>query len=204
MQIVKLLLDGRGLFRRKFLYDAVVDINAKNLEGRTALGMLEGQTQIDNGEIRNMLCRAGALSAPLPTVTSNNDFLKSPVPILERLMVLRSRQKTQMTNEVRNILLGVMVLFVTVTYQAALNPPGGVWQDNYNPQTDQSNSTVRFNSTVPFNSTVSLNVTGELILPATQKAENEAPHKAGRVIMNRYVFFLVLGYNSVCFFYPSA
>jgi hypothetical protein len=36
----------------------------------------------------------------------------------------------------RNALLVVAVLLITVTYQAVLSPPGGLWQDDYKPETN--------------------------------------------------------------------
>jgi hypothetical protein len=75
MQIVRLLLDGWSFFHN------TVDINAKNLTGFRALDKLRGQ--INNSKIRNMLCR---------TVNSYKDFFISPVPILNKLRILRFRQ----------------------------------------------------------------------------------------------------------------
>lgn len=61
----------------------------------------------------------------------------------------------------RNIILGVATLIATATYQAALSPPGGYWQDN------SSNSTA--NSTV---------------VPANSSSIVEKPHQAGDIILS--------------------
>ncbi|KAL3742359.1 hypothetical protein ACJRO7_017779 [Eucalyptus globulus] len=66
----------------------------------------------------------------------------------------------------RNIILVLATLIMTVTYQAALSPPGGYWRDN------SSNSTVVTNSS------------GIAV---------EKPHKAGDIILNGsklYEFFV--------------
>ncbi|XWS35584.1 hypothetical protein CRYUN_Cryun20dG0009700 [Craigia yunnanensis] len=41
-------------------------------------------------------------------------------------------RKTDSPSDVRNILLIVATLIAAVTFQAGVNPPGGVWQDNIN------------------------------------------------------------------------
>ena len=75
MQAVSHLLAWGGRF---------VCINYKNLEGKTALDILQEQPQdVDNSEMRAM----------------------------------------------RNALVVVAVPLVTVTYEAALSPHGGLWQD---------------------------------------------------------------------------
>ncbi|XP_039166694.1 uncharacterized protein LOC120292527 [Eucalyptus grandis] len=61
----------------------------------------------------------------------------------------------------RNIILGVATLIATATYQAALSPPGGYWQDN------SSNPTA--NSTV---------------VTANSSSIVEKPHKAGDIILS--------------------
>ena len=73
MQAVSHLLD----WGRRF-----VNINEKNLEGKTALDIWEGQRRqgVDNSEMRVILESAGALTASsLPTVTSSYaHYLRKP------------------------------------------------------------------------------------------------------------------------------
>ncbi|GLT66405.1 hypothetical protein SLA2020_387700 [Shorea laevis] len=95
--------------------------------------MLQG----DNQPIKDMLCRTR-----IPRVESLADYLKSPVKFEEKIYILFLRQKTKITNDTRNILLVVAALLVTITFQIAVNPPGGVWQDDSAPPTtNTSNST---------------------------------------------------------------
>jgi hypothetical protein len=168
----------------RWLLDCRVLVNLKNLEGFTALDIVEEQTQVDNQEMRKMLCRAGALStSSLPKVASFADYLRSPIPINEKLYICFFRQRMLMSNDMRNMLLVVAVLLVTVAYQAVLSPPGGFWQDNYIPGTNTQ-----------------LNIT------ATTGTRNGAsqvvPHRVGTVTMARHFFHLLLGINTLTFYIP--
>ena len=103
------------------------NVNEKNLEDKTALDILEGQrTQgVDNSEMRVILDGAGALTASsLLTVTSPHARYLSEVATPETVV------KEPLSDEKRNALLVVAALLITVTYQAILSPPGGLWQDN--------------------------------------------------------------------------
>uniref|UniRef100_A0A2N9F9J5 PGG domain-containing protein n=1 Tax=Fagus sylvatica TaxID=28930 RepID=A0A2N9F9J5_FAGSY len=82
-----------------------VNVNLKNLEGKTAWDILQEQTQVDNSEIKALLRDARPF----------NVFMSS---------------YTYFLYEKRNALLVVAVLLVSVTYQAVLNPPGGLWQED--------------------------------------------------------------------------
>ncbi|XP_059441803.1 ankyrin repeat-containing protein BDA1-like [Corylus avellana] len=126
-QVVRWLLDSTLLF-----------VNAKNSEGFTALDIaVDSQTQADNQEMRNMLRRAGAKRASsLTKVVDWADYHRSPVTIYDKLCVLFLRQRTQLSNDFRSMLLVVAVLLVTIAYQAVLSPPGGFWQDNFIPGTN--------------------------------------------------------------------
>jgi hypothetical protein len=120
----------------KWLLGAGVRINLKNSRGFTALDILpvDNNGMKDNSKMKNMLCRAGALksASSVRTVKSYEDFLKSHISIystLRKLYISMLRQQKSMKNDERSMLLMVVVLFITATYQAALSPPGGVWQD---------------------------------------------------------------------------
>ena len=112
-----------------------LDINAKNSGGTsTALDIaMDRQTQVDNQVMRNMLCRAGAKRASSLPKSSSEDYFRSPITFTEKLIIIFYRGKMVFSNDMRNMLLVVAVLLVTVAYQAVLGPPGGFWQDNYIP-----------------------------------------------------------------------
>ena len=107
-----------------------VNINEKNLEGKTALDILEGQRRqgVDNSEMRVILARAGALTASsLPTVTpSHEHYLRLPGSCeRKKIIYIGNQVMKRKIDEKRNALLVVAALLVTVTYQAILSPPGG-------------------------------------------------------------------------------
>ncbi|XP_059443820.1 ankyrin repeat-containing protein BDA1-like [Corylus avellana] len=165
-QIVRLILNFRSFFRCK------VDISAKNFRGYRALDMLQGnKANKQNQEIKDMLRSAKCFSIfHLPKVESFADYLKSPVQIDEKIYIFFLRQRTKMTNDTRNILLVVAALLVTVTFQATLSPPGGVWQDNK-----------LANSVAP---------TGVIV---------EDAHYAGTAVMDEYLFGVLAVLNVISF-----
>jgi hypothetical protein len=168
--------------------DAAVRINRKNLRRFTDLDILQEQMQVDNNEMKYMLCRAAAVRASslIPTVKSYEALLKSHCLIYstyKKLLIWRLRQQKKITNDLRNILVVIVVLFITATYQTALSPPaGGVWQDNYNPPTDN-----QFNTTFPI---IPNNVTSDL---------SPTPHRVGTVTMKNNDFTLLTSTNGACF-----
>ena len=109
-----------------------VYLNEKNLAGQTALDILQEKFQeVDNSEMRAILDRAGALTASsVPTVTSYAHYLMLP-KFCKRVMIHIGHQLKGMTDERRSALLVVAALLVTVTYQAVITPPGGLWQDDH-------------------------------------------------------------------------
>ncbi|EXC26788.1 Ankyrin repeat-containing protein [Morus notabilis] len=99
-----------------------IDLNAKNSAGLTALDISPEQTQPNSGTLKLMLHRAGALKASaLPTVPKLADSLKSKMSWREKWIISDYRKRLYLSNEDRNIILLVAVLFATANYQAALD-----------------------------------------------------------------------------------
>ena len=136
-----------------------VDVNVKNLVGKTARDILQEQTQVTQVDrlIEVLLRRAGAKRASsLPKVTSYADYLRPKVSLPEKLRIQRSRDKWSISEEKRNALLVVATLLITVTYQGILSPPGGLKQDDPKPVTNHEFNTlapVSPYSTLTFQST---------------------------------------------------
>ncbi|KAG6635877.1 ankyrin repeat-containing protein BDA1-like isoform X2 [Carya illinoinensis] len=163
-----------------------VDKNIKNSANQTAIELiLEKMHKGGDEEIRIKrmisswsivtLC-AKIVSSPLPEVPHLKTFISSRISIFEKCYIFVFREYMELGNDTRNMLLVVATLAVTATYQAALSPPGGVWQDNSNAATDTGAS--------------------ELLV-------SQPSHQAGRVIMstgNSYLFFTL---NTLNFFTNS-
>ncbi|XP_023922311.1 ankyrin repeat-containing protein BDA1 [Quercus suber] len=157
-----------------------VDVDVKNLEGKTARDILQGSEQTQVGrKIKVMLHRAKALKASsLPKVTSYADYLRPKVGRREKFRIRRTREQQTISDERRNVLLVVATMLLTVTYQGILSPPGGLWQDDYKPGTNESNT----------------------IAPNGKINTTLHSHEAGAVIGSRktsFWFFMLL--NSVTF-----
>ncbi|XP_052876395.1 uncharacterized protein LOC108451305 [Gossypium arboreum] len=107
-------------------------INAKNLEGLTALDI---QSQYPWNERQadrfiDMLSKAGGLCAspssiPNTSIPSFDDIksLKKNMTWVEKCKTRAGRGKKGMPYEMRNTFLVVTVLIITTTYEASLNPP---------------------------------------------------------------------------------
>lgn len=114
----------------RLLIDSKIDLNAKNLGELTALDIVEiNHSQVYSAEMRDMLVTAGALRgfslAPAPL---HEQELRSKITFNERVAICATRLRRRISNDTRNALLVVTILFATITYEAALNPPGGVYE----------------------------------------------------------------------------
>ncbi|KAL4634560.1 hypothetical protein ACB092_04G208900 [Castanea dentata] len=111
-----------------FAWSSEVDIKIKNKEGKTAWGILQTQTQVDNSDMRKILIRVGASKdSSITTDSSYAHYLRPPkCRLLEKIRTNYARQMTTISDDKRNALLVVAALLITVTYQAALSPPGGL------------------------------------------------------------------------------
>ncbi|KAG4127558.1 hypothetical protein ERO13_D10G222166v2 [Gossypium hirsutum] len=119
-RVVKVLL---GHLRRD-------QINAKNLEGLTALDIQSqypwNERQADR--IIDMLRKAGGLSASSPSLpsTSTSVYIKSlkdKTSWHQKWATRAGRGMKRMPHEMRNTFLVVTVLIITTTFEASLNPP---------------------------------------------------------------------------------
>ncbi|KAK7841852.1 ankyrin repeat-containing protein bda1 [Quercus suber] len=135
----------------RLLLDSGVDINAENLMGDTAGGILvkrqEGvEYSRSSMEISEMLQRA--------EVNKCARYLRSIVLSLEEIRLLQVDKWAKISDDRRNVVLVVATLLMTVTYQGVLSPPGGLWQDYYYPGSSLSNATHKpyrgFNETSPY------------------------------------------------------
>ena len=115
------------------LLNCGVNLNARNLEGRTAQDMLQEQTQANNSVIRDLLICCGALSCSLrPGILGKTGLFFERL----RLLIKSAHEGSRISNDDRNALLVVAALLITITYQVVITPPGGLWQDGCQPGVD--------------------------------------------------------------------
>ena len=128
------------------LLNCGVNLNVRNLEGHTAQDMLQEQGQVNNGEIRDMLSHSGALSC------SCSRILRKTVLFFERLriQIKTTREGSRISNDDRNALLVVAALLITITYQVVITPPGGLWQDDYDPEINYNSSNLASQKTAHY------------------------------------------------------
>ncbi|RID65696.1 hypothetical protein BRARA_D00876 [Brassica rapa] len=114
----------------------IVKVKAKNLDGKTAMDILQTHQSPCFPEARKLfysikerlLCRstttlAGYLSKNLSFIEKRNNLLG-----LSNLSL--TRERSVHSSDHRDAILVVAILIVTATYQAGLSPPGGFRQDN--------------------------------------------------------------------------
>ncbi|KAF8412912.1 hypothetical protein HHK36_000884 [Tetracentron sinense] len=150
-----------------------VKVNAMNANNQTALDVLLQLPGGVNGEIQDILHRAKAkrgdeiISTSPPLINQQSWVVsKIPRPLRGWKAHFRRAMFSDYSIEVRSALLVVAALTATATFQAGVNPPGGVWQDNFNP--NYNNGTTIF-------------------------TPSEMPHEAGTAIMatnfNLFIMF---------------
>nr|DAD29549.1 TPA_asm: hypothetical protein HUJ06_031017 [Nelumbo nucifera] len=159
LQMVKFLLeDFSG--RKK------VNLNVKNKNGNTALQeLLLLQSNEVSRDIENILSHHEATSI----------FSEMKKSFAKKRDFFKYRKGIDPPGEVRNAILVVVTLIATATFQVGINFPGGVWQDDFNPDYSTLNSTTL----------------------ASQK-----PHVAGTSILatrSLLIFYLILVYNTLAF-----
>ncbi|KAL3497439.1 hypothetical protein ACH5RR_040171 [Cinchona calisaya] len=95
------------------LQENIVDVNAKNANGNTALDLFQGD---NNSEIAQSLESAGAFRA-------------------KDIGPFNAQNGGEWLARKRDALMIVAILIATMAFQAGVTPPGGVWQEDSNDAT---------------------------------------------------------------------
>ncbi|XP_022880887.1 ankyrin repeat-containing protein BDA1-like [Olea europaea var. sylvestris] len=154
-----------------------VHVNEKNLEGKTALDILNPE----NVEARKILISAGAKkgSSLVDDATSCENYLKSTMTRKESLFLFGAYLDYGLSGNMRNAFLVVVVLIATAAFQAALTPPFWISHNGTTP--------VFPSITSVYNETTSTNST------STNFGENTPLIAKTSVIMNTIAFSLAMG-----------
>ncbi|KAF8412855.1 hypothetical protein HHK36_000827 [Tetracentron sinense] len=154
------------------IYTVRVKVNAMNANNQTALDVLL-QLPGENGEIKDILRRAKAkrgdeiISPSRPLTSDQISRVVSEIPRPLRGWKARFRRVvfSDYSIEVRSALLVVAALTATATFQTGVNPPGGVWQDDFHPGYNNVSNTNTTTTTTIF-------------------SPREMSHEAGTAIMS--------------------
>ncbi|KAK3189305.1 hypothetical protein Dsin_028866 [Dipteronia sinensis] len=170
-QIVKLLI-------------GTVNVNAKNLNGLTAMDMFNLMGDSRDNKVGKILHRAKAKpSSKVAYPTSLAQFFFRDLTLIEKrdkYFGVSGQNQKKSADYIRNIVLVVAVLIATATYQAGLSPPGGYWQDDH------------------------FNVQPSMIINDTTTSDvnqwQQEPHRARQMIMTPKFLFYFFTLNSLAFF----
>ncbi|KAL7167079.1 hypothetical protein ACSBR2_037700 [Camellia fascicularis] len=168
-----------------------MDKNAKNLEQLTALEIAATLPNDEaKNEIKNTLGHTGALKRS-SLVSDLGEFLKSPRQWFQALIIIHENR--EMSMDMRNTILVVAVLIAIATFQAVLQPPGGVKNNYSTPSHNYSNGTI---TTTNF---ISTNITHFNATIFTNTNDNPAEIKLTNSITYGSFFINFFTLNTVCF-----
>ncbi|XP_015164519.1 ankyrin repeat-containing protein At2g01680-like [Solanum tuberosum] len=154
-EVVDLLLD------ENFVAKGTIEVNSLNKGGLTPLEVLLKES--GDRDIEEILRTSGAVSAEHLQTSQQEGLPQSwVVPVQDPSNEQSSREQTRddgprsnskklqdffkynktkdCPGKVRDTLLVIAILIATATYQTVLSPPGGVWQDTYWPDHNNSSS----------------------------------------------------------------
>uniref|UniRef100_A0A5B7BXN1 Putative Ankyrin repeat family protein n=1 Tax=Davidia involucrata TaxID=16924 RepID=A0A5B7BXN1_DAVIN len=130
IEIIKYLLTATG-----------IEVNSGNANGLTALDVLsQSPRDLRDMEIKECLHGGRAMRfMNTPSIIVDRNSMKSPStaaqpPESQNSIVKQQPEKHKHTDWLgrkRSALMVVASLIATVAFQAAISPPGGVWQDSY-------------------------------------------------------------------------
>ncbi|XP_031282421.1 uncharacterized protein LOC116140995 [Pistacia vera] len=184
-----------------------MDVNGVNDKGLTALDIFYDLQHSLNPEVKQILLGAKAKRASklnllnLKTIViyrlfrSKNLFVRylcwdlNPVEVIIKSTGFGNLIINRIPLEVQNAVLVVAILIATATYQAALSPPGGNWQDESQVATNNT-------SVIKNTSAVSLY---NIFLNPTFFYRGRSQQQAGHMIQGTPSHFCFLIYNTVAF-----
>ncbi|XP_022748012.1 ankyrin repeat-containing protein BDA1-like [Durio zibethinus] len=114
---------------KRLLLTNQIDKEARNSEGLTALDIIERERHrnlVNNDEIRLMLCRS-VQNLKFSGFGQPKAFFAKIINNFFHIEVALCRASLNMRNETRSAFLVVAGLILAATYNASLNPPGGLW-----------------------------------------------------------------------------
>ncbi|CAN6994027.1 unnamed protein product [Brassica oleracea var. botrytis] len=134
-----------------------VKLKAKNLDGKTAMDILQTHQSPCFPRGRRLLhsVKERLLSGSTMTLAEylrkNLTFMEKRNKFLGMSNLSSIREKSLKTSKRNDAILVVAVLIVTATYQVGLSPPDGVWQENSSNPTTVHNVHHAGQMTMPFN-----------------------------------------------------
>ncbi|GJR39547.1 ankyrin repeat-containing protein BDA1-like protein [Tanacetum coccineum] len=153
-EVVDFLLNGEVNIKQN------MELNSLNKSGSTPLDiLLMFQSEAGDREIEELLVQAGALKAgnlQSPAYTQEQTAYHSdtrsenpPSPAMKLINYFKYNNLQDSPNKVRNTLLVIIILITSATYQPALSPPGGAWQDDFTPPKGNDTLSETYNTNTP-------------------------------------------------------
>ncbi|KAL2544232.1 uncharacterized protein Fot_13465 [Forsythia ovata] len=170
------------------LLTKLVDVNAKNSEGKTSLDILHLDLRSGNAKNFLMGARDYAFSSVLEDTSSPYKYLSSSTKLSDMTIKFGAYLHLGLSGDMRNAFLVIIALVATATYQAALAPPSAF-----------SNGQNTFVSAI-FPNTTSVNAT-TYILPNSTNIENKT-QITNFTIVNTICFGMAMGTSFVLTLQP--
>ncbi|KAL9669727.1 hypothetical protein QQ045_007275 [Rhodiola kirilowii] len=111
------------------LASGVADLDLEDFERRTPL-ILQKKLHRGNTELRQLIESASSYPAHATPTSPLEHYLRSKIIPFERMVIHLFGGNNFKATQMRGGLLVVAVLVATATYNAGINPPGGVWSSS--------------------------------------------------------------------------